>query len=406
MKFEKNHQYFNIALYAFLAVAASIIFYETVQNADTLLKKASGVFSVLQPVIIGIVLAYILNPILRFFDDRMLKTLFEKKLKRRWRRGIAIVLTYLVAIIFLCLFMAIVLPQLYSSITSIVLQVPAFVQTMTMWYETVVERLASMKIISQGEEISMLTNETVDKLTNMTQSLIDSVMQQFEKWLPAVWLATAKITNVLLNVILGIIISIYLLFDREKFFAQIKKLLASIFPQKTNAIIMDVAHESHKIFSGFITGTIIDSVIVGILCFIGMCIFKMPYAVLISVIVGVTNVIPYFGPFIGAVPGFLIIYIVDPGQAFWFLLFILLLQQFDGNILSAKILGDSTGLSAFWVVFAITLFGGVFGIMGMFIGVPLFAVIYSMIKRLTSFFLARKGKSVYTSDYDSEENPL
>jgi predicted PurR-regulated permease PerM len=209
-----------------------------------------------------------------------------------------------------------------------------------------------------------------------------------------------------LNIVLGLIISIYLLFDRERFFAQTKKLMAAILPRRANTLVTEIAQESHTIFQGFIVGKIIDSIIIGILCYIFMALLQFDFALLISVIVGVTNVVPYFGPFIGAIPGILILYIVEPKQALWFLIFIFLLQQFDGNILGPKILGDSIGISAFWVVFSITLFSGIFGILGMFIGVPLFALLYSLVKRFTAFLLRRKGESTSTRDYDSTVNPL
>lgn len=406
MKFEKNSQYFNIALYAFLAIAASMIFYEVLNNAGSLFIWLGNVTRILQPVIIGSVLAYLLNPMLRFFDDRLLPRIFGRKPRRRVKRGIAIALTYLVALIFVGMFVAIVLPQLVLSIKSIFIRVPDFIQIISSWYGSLLGQFADMQVLNQGTNSDMLTYGMIDKLMNTTQGLLEKVYAQLELMLPTVILATTKITTGVLNTILGIIISIYLLFDREKLFAQSKKIMTAIFPPRINAVLGEIAYDSHRIFSGFIVGKIIDSVIIGIMCFIGMCIFRMEYAMLISVIVGVTNVIPYFGPFIGAIPGALILYIVEPRQAMWFLVFIFLLQQFDGNILGPKILGDTTGLSAFWVIFSITLFSGIFGIIGMFIGVPLFALVYSLAKRLTSFLLKQKGEPVNTRDYDSDANPL
>ena len=184
----------------------------------------------------------------------------------------------------------------------------------------------------------------------------------------------------ILNFIIGMIVSIYVLFSKEKFMCQAKKLVYAIFrPTKAN-LILHVGSKSNEIFGGFIIGKIIDSAIIGVLCFIGLSILNIPYTLLVSVIVGVTNVIPFFGPYIGAIPSALLIFLADPVKGVYFVIFIILLQQFDGNILGPKILGNTTNLSSFWVLFAILLFGGVFGIVGMVIGVPVFAFIYQLIR--------------------------
>ena len=181
------------------------------------------------------------------------------------------------------------------------------------------------------------------------------------------------------NLVIGFVIAIYVLFDKEKFKGQIKKILYALFDSKKVENILDNAKSTDKVFGDFFNAKLIDSFIVGIICFIGMVIFKMPYATMISVIVGVTNIIPYFGPYIGAIPSALIILLVDPGMCLWFLLFIFVLQQFDGSILGPKILGSKTGLSSFWVLFSLLIFGSIFGVVGMILGVPIFSIIYSVI---------------------------
>lgn len=215
-----------------------------------------------------------------------------------------------------------------------------------------------------------------------------------------------SVTSRVMSFVVGIIISIYVLMGKERFFAQSKKLLSALIPTPAVDRIVQITHQSHEIFSGFISGKILDSCIVGLLCFIGMVIFRWPYAVLISVMVGVTNVIPYFGPFFGAIPSVLIMLIVDPVKAIWLALFILALQQLDGNVIGPKILGNSTGLSAFWVIFSITVFGSLFGVVGMFIGVPLFAVIYSLVRQFCEWRLSCKGMPTGTADYASPEHTL
>ena len=201
------------------------------------------------------------------------------------------------------------------------------------------------------------------------------------------------------NIILGIIISIYLLIDKEKFFALGKKVTKALFNEKNSTIILDLADRTNQTFGRFLGGKIIDSAIIGVLSFIILGIFKMPYVLLISVIIGITNIIPFFGPFIGAIPSAIIIMFVSPIQALWFLLIILIIQQIDGNIIGPKILGDSIGISAFWILFAILVAGKLFGLVGMIIGVPMFALIYYIIKDIIEARLTQKGLPKETDNY-------
>ena len=201
------------------------------------------------------------------------------------------------------------------------------------------------------------------------------------------------------NIILGIIISVYLLMDKEKFFALGKKVVTSLLNEKHTTIVLDLANRTNLTFGRFIGGKIVDSAIIGVLTFIILAIFKMPYVLLISVIIGVTNIIPFFGPFIGAIPSAIIILFVSPIQALWFLVIILVIQQVDGNIIGPKILGDSIGISAFWILFSILVAGKLFGLVGMIIGVPMFALIYSVIKDIIEARLRYKGLPTETEKY-------
>ena len=217
---------------------------------------------------------------------------------------------------------------------------------------------------------------------------------------------TTKVVSSVIEVVMGIIISVYMLSDKEKLIAQTKKVLSALLPERALREVIQVAHDSNQKFSGFITGKIIDSTIIGILCAVGMLIFRMPFVALVSLIVGITNVIPYFGPIIGAVPGVILVLIGgDLMQALFFAIFVLALQQFDGNILGPAILGQSTGLSAMWVVFAILLFGGLYGFVGMIIGVPLLAVIFGVLRGIVNALLRKKGLSTDSRDYASSQHP-
>ena len=203
----------------------------------------------------------------------------------------------------------------------------------------------------------------------------------------------------LMNWVLGLIVAIYALAERESFDGQAKKMVYAFLPVENANVVIAIARKTNQVFSGFISGKLIDSLIIGVLCFVGLSVLRMPYTLLISVIVGVTNVIPFFGPYVGAVPSAFLILLVNPIQCLYFIIFILVLQQIDGNIIGPKILGDSTGLSAFWVIFSILLFGGLFGFVGMVIGVPTFAVIYYLIKSGVEYLLWKKGLPVETQEF-------
>lgn len=202
------------------------------------------------------------------------------------------------------------------------------------------------------------------------------------------------------DVIIGMIISFYFLFSKEMFVRQIKKCTYAMFSSRHANLVLHFATKTNEIFGGFIIGKLIDSAIIGVLCFIGLSILKMPYTLLVSVIVGVTNIIPFFGPYIGAIPSAILIMLEDPMKGIYFIIFVLILQQFDGNILGPKILGNSTGLSAFWVIVAILLGGGLFGFVGMVMGVPTFAVLYYMVGVIMKSRLEKKELPTESSYYD------
>ena len=407
MKLQHDKRYMVIAIYAFSVLAAAMLFWVFLQNAGTLLDGCRDILRYLQPVLFGAVIAFLLNPLLRLYDDRFLTWAFRRKRVRpAVKRGLAIALTYLTAFFTLLLFGMIVLPQLITSLRMLPSSMPNYIKLLTDLYSGVIDKLNHMQLLNAGTEFEALSNNLIGKLISLAEGLMDRSSEIVGNLFSFAVTATTRVTAGLLNAVVGLIISIYILFDREKLFAQMRKIATALLPARVTALLHDILQESNRVFTGFIVGKVIDSIIIGILCFFGMVMLRLPYAVLISFIVGVTNVIPYFGPFIGAIPGIILILLVSPIKALWFAIFILVLQQFDGNVLGPKILGDTTGLSALWVIFAITLFGGLLGIAGVFIGVPLFAVIYSLIKRLIAYILSYKGKSTNTRDYDSEANRL
>ena len=258
----------------------------------------------------------------------------------------------------------------------------------------------SYKFLDDNPDIADMVIRFLDTYSEKFLDYINNnIMPQMETLVKQVSLSLISVLKVLWNFIIGMIISIYVLYNKETFAGQGKKLTYAFLSTKTaNQFIQDIRFTSDT-FIGFISGKIIDSIIIGFICFAGTSILKTPYALLVSVIVGVTNVIPFFGPYLGAIPSAILILMVNPIKCIYFIIFIVILQQIDGNIIGPKILGQSTGLSGFWVIFSITVFGGIMGIPGMIIGVPFFAVIYAMIKRITNRMLSKKGLPTETSKY-------
>lgn len=386
MKIDWNQKYTTIAVYAFLVICASITFFSVIDEMNAFTTKLGWILSTLQPFIIGFVMAYLLNFILTFYEERILVFDAVKNLKGKSKRGISILLTYITAFFIMYLFIQFVLPQLIDSVVGLVNDIPTYVSNATKLLEEIAKNLDV-----NNEYLGMAMekwNEIVTYTINIITNLIPVLGNMLRIIASSIW-----------NIVLGLIVSIYLLIDKEKFCALSKKITCAVFNKEHADIAIDLAHRSNDTFGKFLSGKIIDSAIIGVLTFIILTIFKMPYTILISVIIGITNIIPFFGPFFGAIPSFVIIMFVSPVKALWFLVIILVIQQLDGNIIGPKILGDSIGISAFWILFALLVAGKVLGLVGMIIGVPLFAIIYSIIKDITESKLRKKGLPIETSDY-------
>ena len=389
-KIEWNNKYTTIAVYVFLVVAACVLFGSAVQNFQMIWGFFCKIVKYLLPFIYGFVLAYILSPLVR----RLEKPLKEKtSLSPRARRSFAMAGSYLLVIIAISTFGMVVLPVLVESAGQLIGNVSFYTGRIN-------ELINQLIAYIPDEAISKEVQAAITQLFGLIYDFVASFLTQ------AVSVAT-RVASSVIEVVMGIIISVYMLSDKEKLIAQMKKILSAFLPTRAMEEILRVAHDSNQKFSGFITGKIIDSTIIGILCAVGMLIFQMPFVALVSLIVGITNVIPYFGPFIGAIPGVILVLIGgDITKAVLFAAFILGLQQFDGNILGPAILGQSTGLSAMWVVFAILLFGGLYGFVGMLIGVPLLAVIFGVLRSVVNGLLRKKGMSLDTRDYASDTHLL
>lgn len=365
----------------------------------TAIKNAFGVLmGILAPVIFGLVIAYILMPVVNFIQRQLSELSFFKKWTEKKRgnmvRGISVAFTIVLAIGIVVILGYMVVPQLVISVSQIIYRFPSYTRRVAEWFEYM---------------------QADGQLSDDIQNLIKQGMELFQTWMKndlyprimdGINVFTSSMMNIFgffYNTVIGIIISIYVLMSTETFTGQSKKITYALFkPDMANAVI-DVVRHSNQIFSGFIIGKLIDSAIIGVVCFIVLNLIHMPYAMLVSVIVGVTNIIPFFGPYIGAIPSVLLISLTDLKQGIIFLVFIIILQQIDGNILGPKILGNSTGLSPFWVIFAILLGGGLFGFPGMLLGVPVFAVIYYLVKTFIEYMLYKKKMPLETPSYTEAE---
>ena len=406
MKYDlKNNKYFRWGLTAFLTIAASICFYYLVFHGSSIKAGIHTITGILMPVVFGLVTAYLLTPVLNYIETKLLFPLSRKlKVKESQKRnsiirGIGILITAFLFIALIYILVAMMLSQIVPSIINIASNFDTYINNFTKWINKLMDDNPEL-----GSQITFLIDKYSVELENW---LNNTVLTKTSQLIMTVSLSVINILRGLWDFIIGFIISIYVLASKEKFAGQAKKTAYALFEQKTANRLINSFRFTHRTFIGFIGGKIVDSFIIGCLCFIGTTILQTPYAALVSVIVGVTNIIPFFGPYLGAIPSAILILVVDPTHPLncvYFVLFILVLQQFDGNFLGPKILGNSTGLTGFWVIFAITVFGGLFGIIGMIVGVPIFAVIYAAIKAVVNTFLKKKELPIETVKYSYLKN--
>ena len=348
MKFRIDKKYIRWGVTAFLVIAGSIFFYYLLFHRANISAGFRTFLGVTMPILDGLLMAYILTPMLNGLEKKLILPIclkysvnIEEKKNRKRIRAISILLTIIIVTAALYCFFATVIPQLVRSIQSIILQFPIYINNLMVW---------TTNLLTNNPEIESIVMELFDKYSvELSDFLNLSVLPKMNELIRDVSLSFISFLKTLWNLIIGFIISIYILGSKELFAGQAKKMVYAIFETDTaNAVISDVRF-THKTFIGFIVGKVIDSIIIGIICFAGTSIMGTPYAILVSVIVGITNIIPFFGPYLGAIPSALLILMVNPMQCLYFIIFILILQQFDGNILGPKILGDSTGLSGYSV---------------------------------------------------------
>ena len=344
----------------------------------------------LQAFIFGILFACIMSPMVRGFEN-----IFGKKLstpenpRPRLIRGIAVALSVSITVFAIIAVIILVIPQVGVTVENII---PSF-RNMVNGFNDWVKGLSDTEVWLY--RIYPFIKEVTDYISKWILNNFGIGTELFA----AVTTGIVSAVNIIINIFVGLILSVYLLLSKEKLFAQIEKLCMAIFKKKWGSQVMDVIDEGARIFSGFFGAKILEAILMGLICFAGMMIIQLPYATLVSVLVGVANIIPFFGPYIGTIFGAALIVLVNPWQALYFIIFMIILVQFDGNFMGPKILGHSTGLSAMWVIVSILFFGGAFGIPGMFVGVPVFAWIYYIVKKVCENILKRQDLPISTDDY-------
>lgn len=391
-KWNFNNKYVGWGITSFLVIIGAIIFYYLMFHGEKFLANIGSYIGILMPVVFGLCIAYLLTPVLNWFEQRIFVPLCKKlKIKdsngrKKIIRGLSIFLTVLLFFFLIFELFSMLISEIVPSIVNISSHFDDYVNNFTIWLN---------KLLEDNPDVRDNAIKVVDRYSIQIDTWINNTLltksSEILRWVSVGLLGSLKVAW---NFMIGLIISVYVMANKEKFTGQFKKIIYAFFEANTGNIIVNNFKFTHRTFSGFINGKVVDSILIGCLCFAGTALMGTPYAALVSVIIGVTNIIPFFGPYLGAIPSLILIFMVDPLhplQCLYFGIFILILQQFDGNILGPKILGSSTGLTSFWVIFAITLFGGIWGIFGMIVGVPIFAVLYAAFRSYINTRLRRKS---------------
>lgn len=391
---DQNKQIFKHTLVqasAFLVVIlCAILFFFVIFSYNTWTGKVAYIVSGLKSIIIGIAIAYLLNPIVNGLEKRLHRFVKNPKNEAKTNaalRAFSAIVVVLFAVLVAGIMIYNILPQVVISISSLIRNFPYYVDEIT-------------DLIKSNRQLQAFLDNV---LTNATEDISDwlneNVLQNIRSYVTLAASGVVSVIMLLADVLVGLIISVYVLCSTRTFVGQGKKIVYALFNKHHAKMILDTMRKSNEIFGGFISGKLLDSLIIGVLCFVGLTAMHMPYIALVSVIVGVTNVIPFFGPYIGMIPSTILIMLVDFKKGLIVLVFIIILQQVDGNVIGPKILGKSTGLSAFWVVFSVMFFGKLWGVIGMLIGVPVFGVIYYILDTFVNFKLKRRSLPVETEKY-------
>ena len=391
----RKSEHVKTGVTAFLTVGAILLFYDTLFGHHWLLNVWRQLMTAVRPILYGAFMAYLLAPVVNFFEDRLFSAQVRKARERgRFTapavRAASLLLTWLLVCLTFYILASVLLPELYKSVLQLVSNVENYYNTIAGWVETLLATYPDMETLVVNQMNAYYQDISGWLSANNIADWLQKALSQAQTVMSLAAGSVMGLFNFLKNLLVGVIVSIYLLFAKEYCAAFARRTACALFSRKNAGWVLRGVHRVDVIFSGFVRGKLLDSLIIGILCFISCSILKFPYTPLVSVIVGITNIIPFFGPFLGAVPSAFLILLVSPMKALYFLLFILVLQQLDGNVIGPKILGDTTGLSSLWVIIAILVGGSFFGLPGMFFGVPVCACLYSLFTFLVDTCLKKR----------------
>ncbi len=395
----KYSQYIGWGITAFAVIAAGILFYFGIDYMGDLVGAIGSLMGILSPFIWGLVISYLLVPSMMLYENKLFRPLLASVKKRRPKiklgkklpRVLALILAEIVMLLIIAALFYLIVPQIYESISAIITNSPTYFDTASKTIDS---------LLKDYPEIEVYATKMFGNITDaLTKWATNTLLPSMENIVTNITSGVFSVVKALYNIVIGMIVSVYILYNKEPFIAHYRKALYCLFKPEKARKISSALRFADRTFMGFIAGKLLDSAIIGVICYIGCAALRMPYALLISVIVGVTNIIPFFGPFIGAVPSALLVLLVDPKMCLWFIIFIIVLQQIDGNIIGPKILGTSIGINGFWVLFSIVFFGGLFGFWGMLLGVPTFVIIYTAIERAVNRKLEKEKLPTNASAY-------
>lgn len=394
----KNGKYrpqITLIITAFFVIALGIVFFFLIFRAEGLSKAFGHLIDILMPFVYGFAIAYILRPMCRVLEKKCYSvfSFISEKYRKGVSTGAAIAVSYLIFFAIIYFVLAAVLPRLFDSLRVVLKAVPTSTEEFKLWLNHIFE---------SNPQISRLLGSSIDEVEGQIMKWVESkVLPYISQLLPALTSGILSMIQFFADFLIGLVAAAYILAARKRLRAQLHMIIHALLPPRGAEWLSHELNYTDRMFGGFLIGKIVDSAIIGVLCFIGCSLLKIPNTILVSVVVGVTNIIPFFGPYIGMIPSALIICLDSPVRALIFLVFDIILQQIDGNIIGPRILGDRTGLSGLAVLFSIILFGGLWGFAGMIVGVPLFAVIYDILKQIVNWGLRRNGKIILREQYDA-----
>ena len=387
-RFESNQRYFTICIYTVFVILAACVIFRVIFHWDSTVALIKNFLSSMSSFIIGILIAFIVSPLVNYIHDKLLTEILQMD-NKKVKKVLSILFAYIIVLGLIAVCLVYIIPQLIASLSELSANIPVMYTTFSTWLREL------------SYEMDFINNNTVNRIiNNMTPKIMEFSTALASRLIPLLYSTSVAVIRWLIMIIIAVVVSVYLLSDKKIIFGTVKKILYAFLDEKTAKRVIEISKNCNAIFTGYIIAKAIDSLIIGLLCFFIMNVLQLPYTVLISVIVGVTNMIPYFGPYIGAVPGIFILTVLKLKYGIIFAVMILILQQFDGLILGPRLLGDSTGVRPILILFAITFGGAYMGVAGMFLGVPVVAVI----QYLFTLLLDRKLKEKQVMmDVEQEE---